>query len=113
MTYSRFSFGLLFCMASAAAASQNCKLALGEAVPNAETARRIAEAVTAAHQRPSLRAKYGLKIETDKGNWVAYQAPLEYPRLNHNTIIVTTGGGGIQMHISRCTGTISEMYLQK
>jgi hypothetical protein len=97
----------------ASAAERECGLALGPAVPDATTARAIASAVIAARQKPQVSMRYNLKIERDgsKG-WIAYQAKPPERQPDGDTVL-TAGGGGIEMHVNRCSGEISKLYYQK
>lgn len=97
----------------ASAADRRCSLALGPAVPDATTARAIATAVIAARQKPEVSKRYNLKVGRDGSEgWIAYQAtPPE--RQPNGDIVLTAGGGGIEMHVNRCSGAISELYYQK
>lgn len=97
----------------ASAAERGCSLALGPAVPDAATARAIAIAVIAARQKPEVSKRYDLKVERDSPEgWIAYQA-IPPERQPNGDIVLTAGGGGIEMHINRCSGAISELYYQK
>ncbi|WP_420382011.1 hypothetical protein [Novosphingobium sp.] len=93
----------------ASAANGECGSPIGAAVPNALTARAIALAVIAAHQKPGISKRYILEIERD-GNqgWIAYQRmPPAWPWNS------SFGSGGLEMHINRCSGAISEVYYEK
>jgi hypothetical protein len=53
-------------------------------------------------------------VEADEtGNgWVAYQR-MPMKRATNGNLIVSAGGGGIGMHIDRCSGAISDVYYQR
>jgi len=104
---------LLLGQGMAASEAPSCAAVLGEAVPRAEVARKIAEAVIGARQRPEVRMRYNLRVETEPGVWLAYQSLRSSVQRVHNGFIVTYGGGGIAMRIDRCTGEISEMHYQR
>lgn len=93
-----------------------CGMSLGPAVPDAKTARLIAEAVIAAQQSPQKTEEYHLTVEPDEdqpSEWVAFQS-LPAPQNNDpETIVVIMGGGGIAMRINRCNGQISDMHYQR
>jgi hypothetical protein len=84
-------------------------------VPDERAARRIAEAVIAADPHPE-RGNYELRVRMDEdnpGQWIAYQH-LPEPRLRRplrpGEVIVTSGGGGVEMRIDRCTGAITRLH---
>lgn len=96
--------------------AKDCQLVLGEAVPNAETAKQIANAVIANRQSPQVRAKYRLNVEPDEeqpDGWIVFQSLHHRLSNDPNTTKATRGGGGIGMRIDRCTGEISNMYFQR
>lgn len=104
---------LVMIPACASAAGRECDLALGSAVPDAATARAIATAVIAAHQKPETSTRYNLHVEADgSAGWIAYQATPPERQPNGDTVL-TAGGGGIEMHINRCSGAISRLYYEK
>jgi hypothetical protein len=95
------------------AAGRECGSAIGAAVPDVTTARAIALAVIAAHQKLEVSKRYNLKVERDgSAGWIAFQTIPPVAKPNGDTI-VTAGGGGIEMHMDRCSGAISELYYQK
>ncbi len=104
---------LLTASACASAVYGECGSAISAAVPDATTARLIALAVIAAHQKPNFSARYVLKVGPDgtKG-WIAFQEIPPVAKLNGD-MLVTPGGGGIGMHIDRCSGAISQLHYQK
>lgn len=98
---------LLSLPAVARAAEPPCDSPLGPAVPDAETARKIAMAVIAARPATPATPEYRLVVEADQGapgNWRAYQALPAGGSL---------GGGGLSMRIERCTGRVSDLYHQR
>jgi len=101
---------VLACPAVADAKNRACASPLGAAVPDIRTARAIAEAIIAAHPGPSKREGYVLHVQRDgNSGWSAAQsAPAPSDRNGH--MVATFGGGGLRMHIDRCSGRISDMY---
>lgn len=83
---------------------------LGAAVPDEGTARAIAQAVIAA--RPVKLKEYSLKLVRSGDGWDAAQSRATTPpvRKVDGQVIAMLGGGGLHMHIDRCTGEISNMY---
>ena len=76
----------------------------GPVVPTAEVARGIFNAVAKPLQGERVESRYVLTIADEGAVWVVYQALPDRP----GTIQV--GGGGIEMHVDKCTGAISEMH---
>jgi len=76
-----------------------CGSKIGPLVPDAKTAREIAEAIIGSHQNPARTKRYKLTVEADEtGNgWVAYQR-MPMKRATNGNLIVSAGGGGIGMH---------------
>ena len=104
---------LLIVPICANAADRKCDTAVGAAVPNAATARAIALAVIHAHQKAEVSKRYVLTVGPDGSTgWIAFQSipPVRKP---NGGFILTEGGGGLGMHIDRCSGAISELYYQK
>lgn len=84
-----------------------CRQPPGVAVPNANTARKIATAVISARQAPEQLNRYRLVIEPDgemTGYWRAWQMPINSSG---------TGGGGISLRIDRCTAAVSGFHYQR
>jgi hypothetical protein len=82
-------------------------------VPDASMARSIALAVIAAHQKPDVSQKYVLEVEPDgTKSWIVSQDIPPVAQKNGD-LLVTAGGGGISMHIDRCSGAISKAYYQR
>jgi hypothetical protein len=109
----RFFVVTLLASLSVGVAADQCRTSIGAIVPDANTARQIAVAVIAAHQKPENSEKFELEVEPDgDSSWSAYQyIP---PATGRNgEIIVTEGGGGLSMKIDRCTGAISQVYYQR
>jgi len=105
---------LMLMAATASAKVESCDLALGETVPDAATAIRIAEAVVAKRQSSRQRRSYQFKAEPADAHWEVYQSLRgNFRRLPGGGFHVIHGGGGIAMHIDRCTGAISEMHYQR
>jgi hypothetical protein len=105
---------ILFVLPFAAqAGARECASPLGAAVPNARTARAIAEAVIAA--RPVKLKGYVLHVSKGEDGWDASQSPPPAPPIRNaqGQLLETLGGGGLQMHIDRCTGKISKMHYQR
>lgn len=106
---------VLLLNASQLAPGQVCLLPLGEAVPDASTARRIAEAIITSRMPSSRTRRYQLVVEPDEevaGAWLAHQS-MPRPQQTRRSITVAMGGGGLTMRIDRCTGTISNLYYQR
>lgn len=77
------------------------------AVPDANTARKIADAVISARQKPEQLRGYRLNVEPDgdnPGSWHVWQSP-------HGQAI--SGGGGISLRINRCTAAVSDFHYQR
>lgn len=85
-----------------------CPSALGAAVPNAETARRIAAAIVDAHATTASSRRYRLIVEPAPNGWTAWQRPA-----GNGAKTRSTGGGGLSMRIDRCTGAISALHRQR
>ena len=87
-----------------------CASPLGAAVPDARTAIAIARAVIAG--RPVKGKGYLLHVGRERDGWIASQSlpPAPTARNQEGHALETFGGGGIRMHIDRCTGEISDMY---
>jgi hypothetical protein len=110
-------FTLLLALAAAAQpapAARACAL-IWPVAPDERAARRLAEAVIAADPHREGR-NYGLRVRADEdnpGQWIAYQHLAE-PRLRRphrpGEVIVSAGGGGLEMRIDRCTGAISRLH---
>ena len=93
--------------ATAQAGNAPCPSPLGAAVPNDETARRIATAIIDAHASTASSRRYRLVVEAapdGADGWIAWQAPADGR---------TLGGGGLSMRIDRCTGAISALHRQR
>jgi hypothetical protein len=104
---------LLIVPICANAADRECSSAIGAAVPDAATARAIAAAVMSAHQKAEISKRYLLEVEPDgETGWIAFQGIPAVSKPNGDTI-VTMGGGGLGMHIDRCSGAISEFHYQR
>jgi hypothetical protein len=77
-------------------------------VPNAHVAESIYRAV-ARNLDPQVFQKYPIVVVTDAGDhWSVYQtnnAPP--PKAPRSTVMVTAGGGQLDMEIDKCTGAIS------
>lgn len=85
----------------------SCVQSLGAAVPDANTARKIADAVISARQKPEQLRGYRLNVEPDgdnPGSWRVWQSPLGQ---------AITGGGGISLRINRCTAAVSDFHYQR
>jgi len=109
----RFFVVALLITFSVRAAADQCQTSIGAVVPDANTARQIAVAVIAAHQKRASSDQFMLKVEPDgDSSWSAYQYIPPVTGRN-GEIIVTNGGGGLSMKIDRCTGAISELYYQR
>jgi hypothetical protein len=111
----KFVLALAMCCfpAWASAAPAECRLPLGATVPDTATARAIALAVISAQQTSAVSKKYRLFVGPDSeraGSWEASQTLAQPRNRAPKAITVTMGGGGIHMHINRCTGEISDMY---
>ena len=106
---------LLLALAAAAQPAppaRRCRL-IYPVVPDERAARRIAEVVIAA--RPfQPRRRYQLRVtidEDDPRQWLAYQhRPAPRLRLRPGEVQVTSGGGGVEMRIDRCTGAITHLH---
>lgn len=88
-------------------ATPPCEQPLGVAVPDADTARKIATAIISARQSPEQSRRYRLVIEPDgeaAGYWRAWQMPVNRSG---------TGGGGISLRIDRCTAAVSGFHYQR
>jgi len=109
----RFFVVALLASFSVRAAADQCQTSIGAIVPDANTARQIAVAVIAAHQKRENSEKFELEVEPDgDSSWLAYQY-IPPVKGRNGEIIVTDGGGGLSMKIDRCTGAISQVYYQK
>ena len=107
-----FSLILAF-MPFAPAVASPCHSPLGALVPDVQTARAIAVAVIAAHQKPNISKRYTLEIEEDGGDrWLAYQYMPPVVSAS-GEITVTMGGGGLSMRVDRCSGEITEVHFQR
>lgn len=95
------------------AARRQCGSVIGAAVPDAETARAIAVAVIAAHQKPDMSRNYVPEIEPDgtKG-WIVFQGIRPVLHANGD-LVLNHGGGGLGFRIARCTGAISDAFYQR
>jgi len=88
----------------------------GPYVASEETAGAIAQAiiedVTASNTEA---ANYDLIIEDGGDHWDAYQVPARnaVKELDGDTIIVTSGGGGVSMDIAKCDGQITRLHYQR
>lgn len=82
----------------------------GPYVATAKTARAIATALAQQMQAPDRQAQYDLNIQDGGDHWVAFQSVRGYPRREGDALVVMAGGGGLQMRISKCDGTISEVH---
>jgi len=101
---------VLACPTAADAKNRACASPLGAAVPDIRTARAIAEAIIAAHPGPTKRDGYVLHVQRDgDSGWSAAQSPPP-PSDRGERMVATFGGGGLRMHIDRCSGRISDMY---
>ena len=113
-------FSLLLALAAAAQPPPQphaCSL-IWPVVPDARAARRIAEAVIASDPHPNHRNYIQRVIpdDEDSGKWIAFQIQperrLRRP-LQPGEVIVSAGGGGIEMRIDRCTGAISRLFYSR
>ena len=105
-----FTLGLLLSLV-ANDGQRPCDIAIGDLVPNAQVARRIAEAVIRGRETPERRARYRLDVEPDgQGDWRASQSLPQSPPNAHGNSVITRGGGGLTMRIGRCDGKISEVH---
>jgi hypothetical protein len=77
-------------------------------VPNAHVAESIYRAV-ARNLYPRVFQKYPVVVVTDEGGyWSVYQTDNAPPaKAPPGTVIVTAGGGQLDMDIDKCTGAIS------
>ncbi|MBL8537668.1 MAG: hypothetical protein JNM59_09735 [Hyphomonadaceae bacterium] len=88
----------------------------GPYVADEATARRIALAVILGMERREelisreRQRRYDLKVEDRGAYWIAFQTVRGYPRREGDAIIVMAGGGGLEMRIAKCDGTISEVH---
>lgn len=109
-----FAAATLFAFpACANAAPRECYSPLGAAVPDVATAKAIAMAVISARQTSSISKKYRLSVELDteqEGSWMVSQGVPQPRNRDSKTIVIMTGGGGMQMRIDRCTGEITDMH---
>ena len=114
MMIARMFIGALLTVSLCAnAPDRKCSAGMGAAVPNAETARAIAMAVIRAYQKAEISKRYVLTVEPSGGSgWTVFQ---RFPPVKkwYGDIDYTKGGGGLEMHIDRCSGAISELYYQK
>ena len=106
-------FALLSIPACASATGRDCSSPIGAAVPNGITARAIALAVIAAHQKPDVSKTFVLEVEADgTDGWIASQ---DIPPIagKNGDVLITNGGGGLKMHIDRCSGTVSQVHYNR
>jgi hypothetical protein len=107
----------------AASASVTCVkepgLLAGPFVAKPETARSIFEAVARGLRGDAYMMAYDIKVREEADHWTVYQmvkpepgdcgvAPPGAPKCR-----VTAGGGGLQMRIDKCTGTISHAHYSR
>jgi hypothetical protein len=95
-----------------AAPPRPCDIAVGELVPTAQVARPLAEVIIRGQASAARTADHVLRVDQrDQGNWLVSQSlPASAPRVEPDAIVVTHGGGGLQMRIDRCNGAISDVH---
>ncbi len=107
----------------AASASVVCAkepgLLAGPFVAKAETARAIFDAVARGLRGDAHMAAYEIKVREEVDHWAVYQALKPEPGdcgvapSGARTCSVTSGGGGLQMRIDKCTGAISHAHFAR
>jgi len=91
----------------------------GPFVASATTAQRIFEAVAHDLRGPEFMAKYTVNVKEQAASWAVFQslppAPdsCELATPDTTRCSVTGGGGGLSMHIDKCTGALSNVHYQR
>ena len=103
-----------------AAASTTCPkkpgLLAGPFVDKAETARAIFQAVARGLRGDASMNAYNVNVRDEVDHWTVYQSlrpepgDCEVAPPGTTTCSVTSGGGGLEMHIDKCTGAISHAH---
>lgn len=88
-------------------------LIAGPFVRTEDSALTIAEAVISDLQSDEVREKYRLEISDAEKYWAVNQLPRgwsEDPIQDDGTLVISSGGGGISMLISKCDGAITQAH---
>lgn len=95
-------------------ACRNSGYISSQLVPNAHVAESIYRAV-ARNLYPRVFQKYPIVVVTDEGDhWSIYQTnDAPPPKAPPGTVIVTAGGGQLDMDIDKCTGAISHAVFNR
>ncbi|MCA8885030.1 MAG: hypothetical protein KDA35_00320 [Hyphomonadaceae bacterium] len=54
--------------------------------------------------------QYDLHVDDGGDHWVVFQSMHGYPRRQGDALIVMAGGGGLEMEIAKCDGSITHLH---